>query len=157
MCLGEVLWSFVTVALWLDTKIMEMERGHLLGEPHVRGGRQGPAALPSQAGMLCLLQPLLPDPSTACGRERRIPSESCSYQSQGDENPLEMPRCVRAQVIFQALVVGCGEGMAEPCSSDSHPAVPVVPVIPMGSRAEAEADAELKPREEGITPAALMP
>lgn len=106
--------------------------------------------------MLCLLQPLsFQTPSTACGRERKRPTESCPYQSQGDENPLEMPRCVRAQVIFQALVVGCGEGMAEPCSSDSHPPVPAVPVMPKGSMAEA--DAEFKPREEGINPAALMP
>lgn len=88
--------------------------------------------------MLCLLQPLsFQTPSTACGRERERPSESCPYQSQGDEDPLEMSRCVRAQVIFQALVVGCGEGMAEPCSSASHP--PVVSLVPMGSMAEADA------------------
>lgn len=50
-----------------------------------------------------------------------------------------MPRCVRAQVIFQSLVVGCGEEMAEPCSSGSHLPVPVVPLIPTGSTAEADA------------------
>lgn len=90
--------------------------------------------------MLCLPQPLsFQTPSTASGRERKRPSERCPYQSQGDKNPLEMPRCVRAQVIFQGLVIGCGEGMAEPCTSASHPPVPVVPVILVGSMAEADA------------------
>lgn len=122
---------------WIKN-VMEMERGHLLGEPQVRECHTEPSS-PAQPGSDAL-QPLsFQTPSTVCGRERKRPSESCPYQSQGDENPLEMSRCVRAQVIFQALVVGCGEGMAELYSSASHPPVPVVPVVTMGSVAEADA------------------
>lgn len=75
-------------------------RGHL-------GSAQdhGSAALPCS-----VFSKPRPKTHSAAQRGPPPPGDPPLYQSQGDENPLEVSRRVGAQVVLQALVVGCGQG-----------------------------------------------
>lgn len=90
MRLCEVLRSLIAIALWVNTEIMGIW-GRNLGKSQVRGGQTGHSQ---------------PTPHPHSPQQDHAPRESCPYQSQGDKDPLEVPRCVRAQVVLQALVVG---------------------------------------------------